>query len=120
MGLDATLQKAASAGYKALGRTATLRRVTTGTYDPATGTTTDTTTDYSLTGRRVEFNATQVDGTAVQASDFRFEFSASDTAGIVPRTADKLILAGTTYPIVRVTPTDGKDGAVLYSLQCRA
>jgi hypothetical protein len=120
MGLAETLQRAAGTVSKQFGGAATLRKYSS-TYDPATGTTTSTTTDHTVYVTYEDYSDHLVDGTAIQTTDRKALFSAGDLpAGVAPAQNDELIEGGTTMTVVRVRPAEVQGSAVTYQLQVRA
>lgn len=114
------LLKAAQAAMKGAGavgatKTATLRRTVT-TFTPSTGNTTTSTTDYSWTGVLTDYADSVIDGTSIIAGDRKFLGAASDITVTPDPETDTLLIASTTYSIVRVK-TDPADAT--YELQVR-
>ena len=99
------------------GRGMTLRR-TTMAYNPATQTSTPTVADYAASGVVAEYEDKDIDGTLVKAGDRLIILSAEGLA-ITPTPADKVIVGGVVYSIVRDKPTNPAGVAVVYELQVR-
>jgi len=100
------------AGLTKAGTTMTLRRTTSGTYDPATGVYTGSVdTDYTVIGliQAQRMWASGLIGqvffkdTLVQTDD-QFVMIAADGLAIVPEPGDLLIIIGVTYTIVTMIP----------------
>ena len=114
--------KAAAAAEKAWGMTdapvsVSIRRVTSGTYNPATGTTTSTTTDYPADAIITEYKQNEIDGTKVLSTDRKalVRQAQVENAGTL-LTSDKFVVDGVSETIVNV----GQDAVgVLWVLQVR-
>lgn len=96
--------------------------------DPDTGaiTTAATTVDTTVNGIFRFFSQDEITkalqvGQTINANDIQALIDASNlnTAGIDPDTSMQLIAKGTTYTVVRVTPTQPGGVSVLYRLQIR-
>jgi hypothetical protein len=100
------------------GAPALLTRVTPGSYDPATGTTTgDVTTTWTGTGAKFDYEQKDVDGTKVREGDQRVYLS---TVGIVnPHTGDTLTIGGVVLNVVVSRQLKPASTAVLYDVQVR-
>lgn len=95
----------------------TRRSHTIGSYDPATGTNTDTTADTTRKGALLDFGAGQtlVRGTLIQSGDKRLLLDS--TATIAPQ--DHFIVGGTEYVIVSIGEVNPAGTRVLYDLHLR-
>lgn len=107
MGLRATLAKAVTSAFTALGdipEACTYRR-TSSTYNPTTGANVIVNTDTAITkGVFVKYEGMEVDKIVVLASDVKFLVRKSELSTIVPNLAtDKLIRTSDskTYNIIR-------------------
>ena len=83
MSLLATIRSAFNQGWEALDdlrQTVTIRRVSRGVYNPATGATTDTTVTATTLAVLVSYEADLVDGTDIRVGDLRCLIRASDIA----------------------------------------
>lgn len=100
------------------GQVVTVKRVTPGGYDPATGATTaDVTNGYSCAGAVMNYASRDIDGTLVQRGDVRV-LIAPDVAD-APKTGDTLAAAGRTLTVIRVDTLAPTGTAVLYDVQAR-
>lgn len=103
---------------KRAGMAVTLTRITPGTYDPSTGSVTNTEATYSASGVVVSYTQGVIDGTIIQAGDQRVYMDA--VSGTAPQTGDKLAIAGVTYTVVNAYPVSPAGIAVLFDVQARA
>lgn len=101
------------------GRNITLRRTSAGTYDPATGTASSTTSDQTLKGALFDFGkgVTTVRGTLVEAGDKELYVEAR--TGVVPATRDTVIVGADTYSVVSVGEINPAGTPVVYSAHLR-
>jgi hypothetical protein len=100
----------------------TLRRTVPGEYDPETGTSTDTTTDYAGSGLRDSYDLKDVDGSLVKSGDVKFLVSPLLLNGAdmpEPKTQDKVLFDGDTYNVESVKPWDYAGLAVGFEVQGR-
>lgn len=99
------------------GRSITLRKYTIGTYDPATGANTTTTTDSTVTGVVFDFNAGQTmeRGTLIQAGDKRILLPAA----AAPSLQDHIVIATTEYTIVSIGETNPGGVSILFDIHAR-
>lgn len=84
------------------GQAVTLRVVTVGTYDPATGTASNSTADHSGYGTLFDYKQSEIDGTLIKEGDQRLLLSPYKTDGAampVPTTTDKIVIGSTVYTI---------------------
>lgn len=105
------------------GRTVTLRKQTAGAYDPATSSSTVTTTDYTGTGALFDFNerllGTQfADGQTYQVGDKKLLLA---PAGITtdPAPGDLLIFGSDTWTVLNIKTLEPAGTPVLYELHLR-
>lgn len=100
------------------GRSLTLRKLSIGTYDPATGTNTGTTTDSTVIGVMLDFAAGQtlVRGALIQAMDKRLLLPAS--AAVSPQ--DHILDGSTEYTIVSLGELKPGDTSLLFDLHLHA
>jgi hypothetical protein len=99
------------------GGTATIRRVTTGTYNPATGTVSESTSDTAVRGVLQDVNLREVND-LIRATDKRLLIAAADLAA-APTTADEVIITGATYQVIRVDTIEQDNTAITYELILR-
>jgi len=118
MALSTALRKAASKLMAKFGGTATIRRITLGSYDPATGTAAETTADTSVRGVLEDVNLREVND-LIQAGDKRLTIAAADVAN-APTPADKVLIASVVHQIISVATTEQDNTAITYELILRA
>lgn len=116
--LDAEMRDTAKELADELGKPVTITRETS-SFDPSTGDTTTTTTDYNANAAPPEqFNLDKVDGTLVQAGDVILAVPAKGLS-ISPNTSDKAKFDGDTYTIASVRPRYSGEQVALWELQLR-
>ncbi|MBM6442403.1 hypothetical protein JQF37_02020 [Pseudomonas sp. MIL9] len=99
-----------------------LLRVTTGEYEPDTGTTPVTTNQYDGSGFRENYNQRDIDGSRIKQGDVKILVSpllldGTDTPQ--PISQDKILFDGDTYTVQNVDPWDYAGLAVGFSVQVR-
>ena len=97
------------------GAAATLKRQTTGTYDPTTGTSPVTTTSMATTAAVFAYPQGYIDGTLILQGDQQ----AYMAPGEAPKQGDKLAWQGKDYEVVSVKPVSPAGVPVLYEAQIR-
>lgn len=98
------------------GATSTLTRVTTGEYDPATGTAATTTETEDVKAAVFDYPAQLVDGLVIQRGDKRV---IAEVKTLVPQAVDKFTWQGEVYQIVNVKALAPAGVGVLNTLQVR-
>jgi len=99
-----------------------LIRVTTGEYDPDTGTTPVTTVQYDGSGFRDTYKQSDIDGSRIKQGDVKILVSPVllNTADMPqPISQDKILFDGDTYTVQNVDPWDYAGLAVGFSVQAR-
>lgn len=113
----------ADASLRRKGGTVSIRRIVLGDYDPTTGTkATISDTTYAGTGVKVAYEAADIDGTLILATDQQMLLSPLQTNGAVmpePKTGDTVTVGTSAYNIMSVSKVEPFDIAVLYTLQLR-
>lgn len=100
------------------GQTMTLKRLTPGAYDPATGTLTNTTTTETATGVELDYTSSEIDGTVILRGDRKLILS---TTGIgAPKVDDTVTIGTTVYTLKNVQPLSPGGTVVIYTCQVRA
>lgn len=99
-----------------------LLRVTTGEYDPDTGTTTVTTVQYDGSGFRENYRQKDIDGSRIKQGDVKILVSpllldGTDTPQ--PISQDKILFDGDTYTVQNIDPWNYAGIAVGFSVQAR-
>ena len=117
MSLAKALKKAASASIKKLGGDITYRRVTTGIYNPTSGSLSEVKTDVSIKG--VVSNVTRSEVTdLVSSQDKRLTISAGDIT-FTPTTFDRVVISGTEYKVVQINTNEQNNTAVSFDIFLR-
>lgn len=99
-----------------------LLRVTTGEYDPDTGTTPVTTVQFDGSGFRENYRQQDIDGSRIKQGDVKILVSPLllDGADIPqPISQDKILFDGDTYTVQNVDPWDYAGLAVGFAVQAR-
>jgi hypothetical protein len=117
MALAGPLRKVASKLMAKFGGTATIRRVVPGTYNPTTGTISETTTDTAVRGVLEDVNLREVND-LIQAGDKRLTIAAADTAA-PPTMADRVIIAGRSLQVIEVRTIEQDNEPITYELILR-
>ena len=118
MALAASLRKTATKLMSKFGGDVTLRTVTPGVYNPTTGTASEATSDVTIKGVLEDVNAREV-GDLIQAGDRRLTIAAADVSA-VPTTADRVVISGVTYQVIRITTIEQDNQPITYELILRA
>jgi len=118
MALASPLRKVASKLMARFGGVATIRRVATGSYDPATGTIAETNTDTTVRGVLEDVNIREVNE-LVQAGDKRLIIAAADLS-TAPTTVDKVLINSVVHQIIRVQTIEQDNTAITYEMILRA
>tara|TARA_R100000781_G_C4050282_1_gene117320 strand:- start:287 stop:643 length:357 start_codon:yes stop_codon:yes gene_type:complete len=117
MALASALRKAANKVLKAVGADVTIRRVTTGTYNAATGKSGETLSDTTVKGFVEDINKREV--SQLVQSDDRLLTIAASSLTYVPTTADRVVISGSSYQIIRVKIIEQDNTAISYELILR-
>ena len=118
MTLATSLRATASKLMAKFGGTATIRRVTTGTYNPVTGTASESISDTTVKGVVEDVNAREVND-LVQAGDRRLTIAAADV-NAAPTTADKVVISSVVHQVIRVTTIEQDNQPITYELILRS
>jgi hypothetical protein len=118
MALASPLRKVASKLMARFGGVATIRRVATGSYDPAAGTIAETNTDTTVRGVLEDVNIREVNE-LVQAGDKRLIIAAADLT-TAPTTVDKVLINSVVHQIIRIQTIEQDNTAITYELILRA
>jgi hypothetical protein len=118
------LQNTAQKLLKGKGQSITLTKVTAGTYNPATGAMTGTTTSTQTAyGAIFDYGAKQIDGTLIKAGDKQLLLSAFKTDGTAltaPVLGDTVTISSIVYTLVEPLKTISPAGTVvLYDVNLR-
>ena len=117
MTLATSLRATASKLMAKFGGTATIRRVTTGTYNPVTGTASESISDTTVKGVVEDVNAREVND-LVQAGDRRLTIAAADV-NAAPTTADKVVISNVVHQVIRVTTIEQDNQPITHELILR-
>lgn len=96
----------------------TLTSVTAGSYDPATGTTTPTTSTTSVRAVVEDYKGLALLNGLIQAGDKKVTIAGANVA-TAPKPTDSVTVGGVTYAVISVATTQPGSAAVIYELQCR-
>jgi hypothetical protein len=113
----------ADASLRRKGGTVTLRRIVLGDYYPDSGqkeTISDTT--YAGTGVKVAYEASDIDGTLILATDQQMLLSPLQTNGAAmpePKSGDTVTVGTSAFNVISVAKVEPFDVAVLFTLQLR-
>jgi predicted AAA+ superfamily ATPase len=118
MALASPLRKVASKLMARFGGVATIRRVVTGSYDPATGTIAETNTDTTVRGVLEDVTVREVNE-LVQAGDKRLIIAAADLS-TAPTTVDKVLINSVVHQVIRVQTIEQDNTAITYEMILRA
>ena len=117
MSIANALKKAASKTIKALGGDITYRRVTTGIYNPTSGSMSEVKSDVSIKG--VVSNVTRSEVTdLVSSQDKRLTISAGDIS-FTPTTFDRVVISGTEYKVVQINTNEQNNTAISFDIFLR-
>lgn len=97
------------------GASATIKRTTTGEYDPETGTTPVTVTELATTAAVFAYDQKYIDGTLVLQGDQRAYLAPAQQ----PKQGDRLTWQGKDFEMVAVKPVSPAGVPVLYEAQLR-
>jgi hypothetical protein len=118
MALASPLRKVASKLMAKFGGVATIRRVTTGSYNATTGTVTETTADTTVRGVLEDVNLREVND-LIQAGDKRLLIAAADVAS-APTTADEVLISNVVNQVIQVRTIEQDNTPITYELILRA
>ena len=117
MSIAKALKKAASKTIKALGGDITYRRVTTGIYNPTSGSMSEVKTDVNIKG--VVSNVTRSEvSDLVSSQDKRLTISAGDIT-FTPTTFDRVVISGTQYKVVQINTNEQDNTAISFDIFLR-
>ena len=117
MVLSKSLQKVAEKVVNKFGGDAIIRTVSSGAYDPVTGTASESVSDVELKGVLEDVNAREVND-LVQAGDRRLLIAAEDVAS-TPTTADKVVFSSVVHQVIRVRTIEQDNEPITYELILR-
>ena len=117
MSIANALKKAASKSIKALGGDITYRRVTTGIYNPTSGSMSEVKTDVSIKGVVSNVQKSEVTD-LVSSQDKRLTISAGDIT-FTPTTFDRVVISGTEYKVVQINTNEQNNTAISFDIFLR-
>ena len=117
MSIANALKKAVSSSIKALGGDITYRRVTTGIYNPTSGSLSEVKTDVSIKGVVSDVSKSEVTD-LVSSQDKRLILSAGDIT-FTPTTFDRVVISGTEYKIIQINVNEQNNVAVSFDIFLR-
>ena len=117
MSIANALKKAASKTIKVLGGDITYRRVTTGIYNPTSGSMSEVKTDVNIKG--VVSNVTRSEvSDLVSSQDKRLTISAGDIT-FTPTTFDRVVISGRQYKVVQINTNEQDNTAISFDIFLR-
>jgi len=116
--LAKALQNAASQVTSKLGGDATIRFVTAGSYNTATGVVAESVSDTDVKGVLEAVNVREVNE-LIQAGDKRLIISVEDLPA-APETKDRVVVEGVVHQIIRVATQEQDNTAITHELILRA
>ena len=117
MALADSLSKAIGNVMNALGGDVTFKVVSTGAYDPATGTAAETVSDIETKGVLQNVTAREVNGQITQ-NDKILTVSAEDFPN-PPGADDRVLIGSTNYQIIEVRTNEQDNTAITYEIVLR-
>jgi len=118
MGLASSLKKVASKSLVKLGGSVTIRQVTNGSYDTATGAVSESNSDTVVKGLLENINNTEVND-LIQAEDKKLTISAGDIT-FVPTPKDKVVVASVIFKIITVVTNQQNNIPITFELFLRS
>ena len=118
MALADSLRKVANKAIGKFGGDVTIQSVSLGSYNPTTGTATETITSETVKGVLEDVNASEVND-LVRGDDKKLTVAASALSA-VPGLDDKVVISSVTHQIVRVETVEQANQAIVYQLFLRA
>ena len=117
MSIASALKKATSKTIKALGGDITYRRVTTGIYNPTSGSMSEVKADVSIKGVVSNVSRSEVTD-LVSRQDKRLTISAGDIT-FTPTTFDRVVISGTEYKVVQINTNEQDNTAISFDIFLR-
>ena len=112
MSIAKALKKAASKTIKVLGGDITYRRVTTGIYNPTSGSMSEVKTDVNIKGVVINVTRSEVSD-LVSSQDKRLTISAGDIT-FTQTTFDRVVISGTQYKVVQINTNEQDNIAISF------
>ena len=117
MGLAKFLRKAASKPINKLGGDITYRRVTTGIYNPTSGSMSEVKSDSSIKGVISQVTRSEVND-LISSQDKKITIAAKDI-DFSPTTFDRIVISGTSYKIVQINTNEQGNTAISFDIFLR-
>lgn len=118
MSLAKSLEKVAIDVINALGGDVTIRYITAGSYNPTTGSVTQTTDDTAIKGVVETVSNAEVNQ-LVEATDKKLIVAAGDLPG-APTTKDHVVISSVVHQVIRVDTIEQDNTPITYELILRA
>lgn len=100
----------------------TITKITPGAYDPSTGTSTNTSANYSGSGLRQDYDLSDINGSMIRQGDVKILISPTLINGNdmpEPAAGDSVTFDGSTYSVVSVSPWNYAGLVVGFEVQAR-
>ena len=117
MGLASSLRKVASKTISKLGGDITYRRVTTGIYNPTSGSMSEVKADSSIKGVVGQVTRSEVND-LISSQDKRLTIAAKDI-DFSPTTFDRVVIGGTEYKIIQINTNEQDNTAISFDIFLR-
>lgn len=117
MGIASSLKKAASAVVRVTGGDITYRRVTTGIYNPTSGSMSEVKTDLSIKGVLDNVQKSEITD-LISSQDKKLIISAGDI-DFTPTTFDRVLITGTEYKIIQINTNEQGNIAIAFDIFLR-
>jgi hypothetical protein len=118
MALADSLRKVANKAITKFGGDVTIQSVSLGSYNPTTGTATETITSETVKGVLEDVNGSEVND-LVRGDDKKLTVAASALSA-VPGLDDKVVISSVTHQIVQLETIEQTNQAIVYQLFLRA
>ena len=117
MGISSGLKKAASKVVNKFGGSITYRRVTTGIYNPSTGTISETKTDSTIKGVLDGVTNAEVNDLITQ-QDKKLTIAAKDIT-FTPTNKDRVVIAGVEYRVIAINTSELDNTTITFDVFLR-
>lgn len=117
MALATSLRKTASKLMSKFGGSVTIRRVTTGAYNPTTGTATPSTSDTTVKGVLEDVQQREVND-LIRSSDKKLTIAAADLS-FEPAVSDQISVSGRVFQCIQVNRIEQENTAIVFEMYLR-
>lgn len=117
MALATSLRKTASKLMSKFGGSVTIRRVTTGAYNPTTGTATPSTSDTTVKGVLEDVQQREVND-LIRSSDKKLTIAAADLS-FEPGVSDQISVSGRVFQCIQVNRIEQENTAIVFEMYLR-